>query len=150
VVKRYGSEMLPSTARQVNRVALALLIAALVCWIAFHLLPMDRGGGRGWELWRQILRAPRRGSMFGWENLLSISGFLTLALLVPASPFLAPLLRSSAPCRWLAVLASGAALANFGGALAATHDSSFAFGCLVASIVLNFIGLVCIRHLRSA
>jgi len=138
--------MSPSTARHVNHVALALLVAALVCWIAFHLLPMERDGGRGWELWRQILRAPKIGSMFGWKKLLPISGFLTLGLLVPASPFVTTLLRSSTPCRWLAMLASGAAFFGFGGAVAASLDSSYSFFCLVASMFLNFFGLVCIRH----
>ncbi|MEK7950179.1 hypothetical protein [Luteolibacter soli] len=140
--------MSPSTVLRVNKVALILLIAALVCWVAFHFLTIGGGHDRGWEIWREIVQVFKRSRMPGWRQMIAISGFLMLSFLVSASPFAIPLLRSHRLFWWLAVLASGAALAGFGTFVAGSHNRGYALDCLLASMVLNFAGLLCIRRLR--
>ncbi|MCW1921597.1 hypothetical protein OKA05_03465 [Luteolibacter arcticus] len=136
-----------STAHSSNRLGVALLIAALVCWIGFHLLPID-DYMRGWELWKRIWEITTRGYRPGWQNLIAISAFLAIAILVTASPFVTLPLRTSKPCRWLAIVASGAALLGLGSLIVMDFPGGPASALLLAAMALNFVGLICLRSPR--
>jgi hypothetical protein len=127
-----------------NRLGIALLIASLACWVGFHLLPIDNYM-RGWELWKRIWELMTRGSLPPWQSMIGISAFLTIAILVTTSPFLTFLLRTSRPCRWLAVVASGAALLGLGSLIVDDSPNGPAFWFLLAAMALNFAGLICLR-----
>jgi hypothetical protein len=130
-----------------NRVAIALLIAALACWIGFHLLPIHEPT-RGWETWQSIWVRMTRGPIPNWRGMVFISSFLTLAILVTASPFVTNLLRSSRLCHRLALGGSGFALLCLGWITVdyGPHRPALAF--LLAAMVLNFSGLICLRAPR--
>jgi hypothetical protein len=134
----------PLPAHPLNRLGLTLLIAALACWIGFHFLSIE-GYMRGWELWKQIWEILTRGTLPAWQSMIAISAILMTAVLVTASPFVTFLLRTSRPCRWLAVIASGAALLGFGSLILKDTPSGLAIPFLLAAMVLNFIGLICLR-----
>ena len=140
----------PLTAPPLNRLGIALLIAALVCWIGFHLLPME-DHTRGWETWQSIWMIMTRGSMPGWHSMVFISSFLTLSILVMASPFATSLLQASRLCRWLAIGGSGFALLCLGTIILDYGPLLPALTVLLASMTLNFAGLICLRapHLET-
>jgi hypothetical protein len=137
----------PLPAHPLNRLGIALLIAALICWIGFHLLPID-SNSRGWELWTAIWELLTRGRRLQSQSMIGISAFLTIAILVTASPFVTLLLRASNPFRWLAIIASGAALLGLGGLILSDIPNGSALPLLLAAMALNFAGLMCIRPLR--
>ncbi|HEY1122947.1 MAG TPA: hypothetical protein VGE67_15150 [Haloferula sp.] len=134
-------------AHPLNRLGVALLVAALACWIGFHFLRFY-GDMRGWGLWKEIWQALMRGSMPQWRGMIFISAFLTIALLVSAAPFITLLLRKSKPCRWLAIMASGAALLGLGSIILKDTLEGPALPVLLAAMTLNFIGLICLRAPR--
>ena len=80
--------------------------------------------------------------------MIGISAFLTIAILVTASPSVILLLRASNPFRWLAIIASGVALLGLGGLILNDLPNGSALPLLLAAMALNFIGLMCIRPLR--
>jgi hypothetical protein len=137
----------PLPAHPLNRLGIALLIAALVCWIGFHLLPIH-DYMRGWELWKRTWEIMTRGSLPPWQNMIAVSAFLTIAVLVTASPFVTILLRTSKPCRWLVIGASGAALLGLGSLIVDDSPSGPALPFLLAAMALNFVGLICLRAPR--
>ena len=137
----------PLSAHPLNRLGIALLFAALVCWIGFHLLPIDHYM-RGWELWKIIWLVLTSGSPPDWITMIFISAFLTIAILVATSPFVTILLRSSKACRWLAIGVSGAALLSVGSIILIAHAHPRAYELLLAAMALNFVGLICLRAPR--
>jgi hypothetical protein len=133
-----------SPAHSSNRAGIGLLIAALACLIGFHLLPVH-GVTRGWEIWKRIWELMTRGSLPPWQSMIAISAFLTIAVLATASPFVTLLLRTSKPCRWLAIGVSGASLLGLGSLIVEDSPNAPAFWFLLAAMALNFIGLICLR-----
>jgi len=134
----------PSPAHPLNRLGIILLISALICLIGFHLLPIDRNS-QGWEFWPAIWDVLTRRGRIQWESMIAISAFLTIAILVTASPFITRLLRASNLFRWLAIVASGTALLGLGGLILIDLPDGPAFVFLLATMLLNFAGLICIR-----
>ena len=137
----------PLTAHPLNRVGIAVLIAALVSLISFHLLPVY-SDARGWEIWKRIWVLVTRGSLPPWKSMIAISAFLTIAILVTASPFMTSLIRTSKPCRWLAIVVSGAAFLGLGSLIVVDTPNAPAFWFLLAAMALNFVGLICLRSPR--
>jgi hypothetical protein len=143
-----------------NLIALALLITALIAFIAFHFLVItiytDPGYSKtrdlGWEIWPELLEFLKDVDFDQLQGMIAASAFLTYCLLVVASPFLVPVLRVSRIGWWVTVIASGLAMLGFGGiVLISNDDPSFSLPgpglyCLLASLALNFIGLLFIRR----
>lgn len=99
-------------------------------------------------MWGAIWEMMTRGYKLQWQSMIGISAFLTIAILVIASPFVTLLLRSSNPFRWLAIVASGAALLGLGSLIVSDSPNGLALPLLLAAMALNFGGLICIRPLR--
>ena len=150
-------------ARRMNLIALALLITALIAFTAFHFLPVmaetefARIGAApdeinaGWSIWQEIgnfFVAPRIDDS---QAMIGISTFLTCVVLILACPFLVPLFRRSRLVWWIATIASGLVLTGLGGLLVITnlapddHPGPAIFS-LLASLALNFLGLLFIRR----
>jgi hypothetical protein len=142
-----------SQARRMNRIALALLVAALIAFAAFHLVPVGPrlGSDDGWRVWpevRHFLEAPNLEDL---QTMIGISSFLTCVVLILTSPFLIPVLRSSRLAWWLATIVSGMVFAGLGVVVAihnlgpGTQPGPAVF-CLLAALALNFLGLLFIRR----
>ena len=151
-------------ARRMNLIALALLITALIAFVAFHFLVItiytDPGYSKtrdlGWEIWPELLEFLKDVDFDQIQGMIAASAFLTYCLLVVASPFLVPVLRVSRISWWVTVIASGVAMVGFGGiVLISDDDPSFSVPgpglyCLLASLALNFLGLLFIRREPAA
>ena len=147
-------------ARRMNLIALALLITALIAFVAFHFLVItiytDPGYSKtrdlGWEIWPELLEFLKDVDFDQIQGMIAASAFLTYCLLVVASPFLVPVLRISRIGWWVTVIASGVAMLGFGGVILISNDDpSFSVPgpglyCLLASLALNFLGLLFIRR----
>ncbi|WP_264513662.1 hypothetical protein [Luteolibacter rhizosphaerae] len=150
-------------ARRMNLIALALLITALIAYIAFHFLPLevyppDLYGiepDRGYEVWGEVVEFAKDPSANDPQDMIALAGFLCAAFLIIVSPFLVPLLHRSRWMWWTVVLVSGATLCGLGGVLLLIffHDGEAIPGsgihCLLAALALNFLGLLFIRREKS-
>jgi hypothetical protein len=148
-------------ARWMNLIALAILVTALIAFVAFHFLVIqtyvDPGFGqaeeRGWRIWLEVyefLKDPDPGEI---EAMVGVSSFMASVVLVVASPLLVPVFSRSRWAWWIAVLVSGSAMCGLGGVvlLGPSADPSYAvpgpgIHCLLAVLVLNFTGLLFIRR----
>ncbi len=137
-----------------NLIALALLISALPAFGAFHFLLFDSPTGneewniRGWKLWREIIDVVMSLSFDG-AAMIAIATFLAHSLMVVSFPFIIAPLRSSRWLWWLAAVSSGIALCGFGGFMItnfANRSPGPGFYSLLASLALNFLGLLFIRR----
>ena len=126
-----------------NRFCIGLLIAAQVCFVAFHLLPIYTDA-RGWELVERFVVLLTSRPLPSGRFMIASSSFLMVAILVTVSPFVTSLLRASRPCHLLAVGASGAALLGFGSLILDDFPNYPALWVLLAAMILNFIGLICL------
>jgi hypothetical protein len=143
-----------------NLIALALLVTALIAFVAFHFLVItivtDPGSSRsdesGWRIWPELLEFLKDADFNDAEGMIAVSAFLTYCLLVVGSPFILPVLRMSRLGWWITVIASGLAMCGFGGMiLLSEHDPAYSVPgpgtyCLLASLALNFLGLLFIRR----
>jgi len=140
-------------------VALAVLLTALIALVAFHLMVFvdyrpDGEVSYGWEVWPEIWNMMKAPDFDDIQDLIATSAFLTSLFLIGIAPFAIPLFRASRLAWWLAAIVSGMALVGLSGVLMVSYlDSSPAseklgpgFFCLVASQILNFIGLLFIRR----
>ncbi len=150
-------------ARRMNLIALALLITALIAFGAFHFLPVmsetefDRMGAdpneinAGWSIWQEIGNFLEAPDIHDSSAMIGVSTFLTFVVLILACPFLIPLFRRSRLVWWVATIASGLVLTGLGGLLVITnlgpgdHPGPAIFS-LLASLALNFLGLLFIRR----
>ena len=147
-------------ARRMNLIALALLVTALIAFVAFHFLVItvvtDPGSSRseelGWRIWPELLEFLKDADFNDAEGMIAVSAFLTYCLLVIASPFIIPILRMSRLGWWITVIASGLAMCGFGGMILLSEDDP-AYSvpgpgtyCILASLALNFLGLLFIRR----
>ena len=151
----------PDFRRTMNLLALAFLIASLLLLGAFHALPMETGEDpeRGWAIWVEvwgILLNPEQlsGDISG---AIAFVSFLTFVGLIACCPFLIGLLRRSRLLWWMATILSGIATIGFSalvlGDIAEGNNPDLretwpGMVCLLASPVLNFIGLLFIRGER--
>jgi hypothetical protein len=148
-------------ARRMNLIALALLITALIAFGAFHFLIIEIYPGPslspdletvGWQVWPSLVETLGELHTSGMQPMVTISAFVTSALLVVACPFLVPVLRISRLIWWITVITSGAAMCGWGGVILMepTDPTSCILGpgsyCLLASLALNFLGLLFIRR----
>jgi hypothetical protein len=148
-------------ARRMNLIALALLITALIAFVAFHFLPLEiytdpslfsKGHEIGWRIWPSLVRFLNDVDFNDLEGMIAVSAFLTYCLLVVGSPFIIPVLRVSRLGWWITVICSGLAMCGFGGMIVMTENNpSFSIPgpglyCLLASLALNFLGLLFIRR----
>jgi hypothetical protein len=146
--------------RFMNLVAFALLATALLAYVAFHLLPIeiytapglsDLDPDRGYRVWGEVLEFAKNPSADQGQDMIALAGFVCSAFLIVTCPFLVPLLNRSRWMWWIVVLASGAALCGLGGVLISIfyRDNHVIPGpgipCLLAALVLNFLGLLFIR-----
>jgi len=147
-------------ARRMNQIALALLVTALTILIAFHLLPFDPSLAstegnhhRGWVIWEFIMPAlsferllfsPNRGALM-------IASLPLSMLLVAASPFLIPLLSGSRPIWWITILLTSVCAAAVTWMVWELSVDPItrppkSIGTYLASVYLNFLGLLFIRR----
>ncbi len=141
-----------------NLTARTLLGAALATFIAFHFLVFYDlspflDPHRGWRLWEQVWASFVSPNFDDPWELIALSSFLAASLLTVASPFAFSLLANSRWMWWLAVIASGMALTGLGSMLVTYYFDPDEFDrtgpglfCLLATLVLNFLGLLFIRR----
>jgi hypothetical protein len=152
-------DMAISHARRMNLVALAVLLTALISLAVFHgTVFVDHGPddevSYGWQVWPEIWRTVRAPNFDDFMDLIATSAFLTSLLLIAIAPFAIPLFRASRLAWWLAAIVSGLALVGLSGVLLVSYSDPAAgseklgpgFFCLIASQVLNFLGLLFIRR----
>jgi hypothetical protein len=148
-----------SHARRMNLVALAILLTGLISLVAFHLVVFVDGRpddevSYGWQVWPEIWKTLKAPDFDDVLDLVATSAFLTNFLLIVISPFAILLFRASRLAWWVAISISGIALVGLSGVLLVSYSDSPAgsqkpgagFFCLIASQVLNFIGLLFIRR----
>lgn len=142
-------------ARRMNLIALALLVTALIAFVSFHFLVIeydDSSPDMGWEIWPTFFDTLKNLDITDMEDMLATSAFFTYCLLVIASPFSMVLLRNSRPLWWISTITSGGAFCTISGmiCLAELIGTSSTPGpglyCLLASLALNFLGLLFIRR----
>lgn len=146
-----------------NLIALALLITALIAYVAFHFLPVevyppDLYGvepERGYEIWEEVVEFAKDPSANDEQDMIALAGFLCAAFLITACPFLIPFLHRSRWMWWTVGLMSGATLCGLGGVLfliffyEGASIPGPAIYCLLAAMALNFIGLLFIRREKT-
>jgi hypothetical protein len=145
-------------ARRMNLIALALLITALIAFVAFHFLIVDVYKDPlisdeleivGWQVWPSAFEFLQHYDTSDMHAMVAISAFVTSALLIVASPFIVPFLRISRLSWWITVISSGAAMCGLGGVILMERSYSIpgpGSHCLLASLALNFLGLLFIRR----
>ncbi|MCW1921705.1 hypothetical protein OKA05_04020 [Luteolibacter arcticus] len=143
-----------------NLVALALLITALIAFVAFHFLVVDYDSDpstvektpeRGWEIWLELIGFLKDADFTEFRGMIAAASFLCATLLVVLAPFLVPVLKRSRLAWWVIVLPAGIATCGFGGIVGVDLlDPLNSYGpgvpCLLAAFAINFIGLLFIRH----
>lgn len=127
------------------------LIAALVLFVAYNILPDQGGRDVGWhiwpELWKDMLHDPQsffRDSKLG----IIISSFLCFSLIIVVSPFLKNVWPKSRLAWWGVMAFSGLTSVGFWGVFCVkSSNQSLGTGlwCLLFAPVLNFIGLLLAR-----
>lgn len=131
--------------------SLALLIAALLVFGAFHFLPGFETENKGWNAWVDLWHLMSSPEELA-EPLLAVAvaSFLTFTLLIAASPFLGNVWLKSRFAWWLAVIFSGLAAAGFwigvfgdGGLDPNPGPGGW---CLLTAPMLNFAGLLMARR----
>lgn len=149
-------------ARRMNLIALALLVTALIAFVSFHFLPtisgeeVDRRGYdpndfEGWTIWEEIGNFAKDPDIGDFQEMIGVSTFLTGVMLILSSPLIIPVLRRSRLVWWVATLGSGLVLTGLGGLLVINNlepviQPGPAIYCLLASLALNFLGLLFIRR----
>ncbi len=147
-------------ARRMNQIALALLITALISFVAVHFLVLQRYTDPmlelpetvGWQVWPGMGDTLRfHLSSNDISGMVALSAFITFSLTVIGCPLLVPFLRASRISWWIVVITSGAAMCGLGGNILMEQDPSFStpgpgLYCLLASLALNFLGLLFIRR----
>lgn len=90
-------------------VSMALLIAALVLFVAFHFLPHYTQGARGFHMWLGVKNVLRNSTFITEEPffVMGLACFFDIALLTVISPFLIQVWSKSCPAWWLATISSG-------------------------------------------
>jgi hypothetical protein len=127
------------------------LILAFALFAAFHFLPWSTAPGPvGWRIWSAVLRVPRN-----WDNisgLLPTFGFLSAALLLVASPFLAGVFEESRLVRNLVFVASILATISLTGFILWTSIDMGEFHggsgmiCLMLAQVLHLAGMAMVKR----
>lgn len=128
------------------------LFVALALFVAFHFLPpladFDRLGWRIWKAVWQTLIDPE-SIMRRPDEAVFLASFLTMALLVPTSPFLLPVLRKSRLAWLILLIASLLAALGLGFTiiimLYGREIELFGFWFLLLANILNFLGLATAR-----
>ena len=129
---------------------MALLIAALVLFVAFHFLKGFGSRYVGWHVWYEISNAIwRPKDLFEQpKTAVIISSFLTFSLLILASPFLGCVWVKSRLAWWMAVIFSSLTVTGFWVLMFARNPTSTIQSggwCLLIAPLLNFAGLVLAR-----
>lgn len=129
-----------------NRLALGFFIAALVCFGAFHFVPMG-GRDRGWDVWMEVYRVVKAGR---WVRLDAVYAMLIGFLLgwsleFLTGPILIPFVCwNKLICRLMAFVSFGA-LVGFGWLMRETSaDNPFLW--ILSSQAFHFLGCLCIRR----
>ncbi|WP_035601384.1 hypothetical protein [Haloferula sp. BvORR071] len=143
--------MIEEKVQRTNRTSLGLLVASIVVFAAFNLLPWDPRSPQfevGWKIWPTVL-SPSNWRQSG--NLLPTMGLLTGVLLIVGGPFLVPLLRSSRLLWWTAALVGGLGLGSvllsmFAALAWSQYPLSPGVAALILSLALNFAGIISIRR----
>lgn len=134
-----------------NRLALGMHGAAVLLFLAYHLLP-GFGIDAGWVIWPELGNAVRDPRIFEEPVALALfASFLMLTALIVASPFLSIAFRRSRLAWWLVTVMSGSAMVLLGG-LILIHNDLGRLGpggmSLLACPAFHFIGMLMIRKER--
>ena len=133
-----------------RRISIALLIAALALFVAFHVLPGFNHKNPGWKVWARLwmdLRTPQDLLRYPEDAVIEIC-FLNIALLIVAAPFLTQVWLKSRLAWWFVTAVSGlVAGGNLGMLLVNNSMPDLGSGgwCLLIALVLNFTGLLLAR-----
>lgn len=128
-----------------------LLVAALLCFTAFHFLSCNPdGNNKGWETWRSLwLLITHIPNIFvGPKTLMAYACLMTFSFLILVSPFLGEFWEKSRVAKWFAVSLSGLALAGFWGFVIFIEPVKLenlltpGVFCLASATLLNFVGLL--------
>lgn len=135
----------------VVRLALVLFSGSLVSLILFNLLPAFSSRERGWTIWVSIIEVIHRPALArDPTNQILIASFLTLPVLVTASPFLTQMYLKSRLTWWLATLMAGTSTSALWFILLSEDvRPNLGIWCLLASPALNFVGLLSIRFAKQ-
>ena len=149
-------------ARRMNLIALALLISALVAFAAFHFLPLSATNPyegptgdyeervvRGWRIWDEVRSVLFNRYFDDILSLIAISAFLSSSLITCLSPLLLSALAKSRLIWWMGTSMSGLVLVSLSVlTVASSPDGGLgpAWLCFLASLALNFLGLLFIRR----
>ncbi len=101
----------------------------------------------GWQVWPDFFEILMDPDFSDTRNMIVATTFLTHGLMAVASPFLILPLRASRWLWWVAVLSSGIAMCGLGGIILLDLDPESVipgpgFYCILASLALNFLGLL--------
>ncbi|OYV06906.1 MAG: hypothetical protein CFE26_03765 [Verrucomicrobiales bacterium VVV1] len=129
-----------------NQLALGFFIAALVCFVVFHFVPLPRQE-RGWMVWKKFFSSfTELNGPYSAILLVLNSSFFGMTLLSLVSPFLIPFICwNKRICRVVGYssLFTLIVFVFFSGAL--TFVPSY-FGWLFVWQALEVIGFFCIRR----
>ncbi len=146
-----AEERFPFGARQ--RIATVLLWGGLACFVAYHFVPGFGSARWGWTVWLAVGEAIQHPSVLkDPEDLIIVASLLTLALLIPVSPFLTRVFLKSRLAWSLASLMSGISTAVIWFTLLeSNYPRHFGLGgwCLLIAPALNFAGLLVIRGRKN-
>ncbi len=146
-------------ARRMNLIALALLVAALISLIAFHVAPLDgslTSDGRivrGWVIWELVISVFTSGEFFQ-SSIGAMLAWMSLPMsmaLVAGAPFLIHLLRGSRPIWWIMMIMTSVCLVAISWLIWELSRDPIttpprSIGLLMTAVYLNFLGLLFIRR----
>ena len=128
-------------------VVLVLLVAALLLFVAFHLMHL-KTGERGWDTWRGIWEIFHQPEVILKVPMLAmaVASFLMFSILVVASPFLTGVWTRSRLAWIVAIISSGLVTGVVWG-IYQNRPGHLSAGewCLMISLMLNFVGLLLAR-----
>ncbi len=129
-------------------ISIALLVAALLLFVAFHFLPGFETEEVGWSVWRDLWKVMLEPQQLNDpQSAVLIASFLTFSLLIVASPFLTEVWTKSRLAWGFALTFCGLASAGFWVMIFSDSPSDPEPGgwCLMIAPLLNFAGLLLAR-----
>lgn len=134
---------------------MALLLAALGMFVAFHFLPFFGGTSQGFHMWlgvRCLSEDPKLINEEPWF-VIGMACFLNIALLIPTSPFLTQVWVKSRLAWWLVTILSGLAVTGFCLVFFFIYPSkaqpNWGGWFMLLAPILNFLGLLLARRWRE-
>ncbi len=135
-----------------NRLALGFFIAALVCFVVFHVTRYRNETGvgpYGADIWKNLYVFVRFGFWRSapWHVYLIISSFVMMSCLTVFAPTMVPFLSGNRLVWWLVTLISGISSAGFSVVpLCMNHAHGPPIWAIVACQSFHLLGCLCIRR----